>query len=54
MAFGCVIFRKQECDGCGRCQEQRHWLGGISGSYDTDIPFSDTEYDEDFDDEEFE
>lgn len=54
MAFGCVIFLREECNGCGRCQEPRHGSYGVSGSYDTDIPFSDNEYDEDWEDEVFE
>ena len=23
MAFGCVLYLKEECDGCGLCEEQR-------------------------------
>lgn len=23
MAFGCVMWLKSECDGCGACQEER-------------------------------
>lgn len=46
MAYGCIYFLKQECDGCGRCQEPMHSYSKISGG-DEDIPFSDIdEYDE--------
>ena len=29
MAYSCRIFLKEECDGCGMCDEPRHWLGGV-------------------------
>jgi hypothetical protein len=50
VAYGCIYFLKQECDGCGRCQEPRHSYSSISGSDDTDCPFDDIE---EFDEEEW-
>lgn len=51
MAFGCIRFLKQECDGCGMCQEPMHSFSRAYGcSDDTDCPFDDTE---EFDDEEW-
>lgn len=47
MAYGCILFLKSECDGCGMCQEPMHSYSSISGSDDTYDPFDDTEeYDE--------
>lgn len=54
MAYRCIRYLKEECDGCGRCQEPMHGYGGICGSYDTDIPFGDDEWDEDYEDEVYE
>lgn len=40
MAYSCRIYLKEECDGCGMCDEPRHGLGGVpfdedySGSYE--------------------
>ena len=52
MAFGCRIWLKSECDGCGMCDVQRH--GYSRGArYDADVdeddydPFdADEEYEE--------
>lgn len=48
MAYGCIRFLKQECDGCGMCQEPMHSFSrAYGGSDDTYDPFDDTEeYDE--------
>ena len=49
MAFGCRIYLKSECDGCGRCEDYRHGLYGVRGN-----PHDDEYYDPfepDYDDE---
>lgn len=49
MAFGCKIFLKSECDGCGCCEDYRHGLYGVRGN-----PHDDEDYDPfeiDYDDE---
>ena len=49
MAFGCVMWLKSECDGCGACEEP----GAFSEAFDRRKPFAfDDEYDNPFYNEE--
>lgn len=45
MAYSCRIFLKEECDGCGMCDEPRHSMSRVSFSDDEYDPF---EPDEDY------
>lgn len=36
MAFSCVLHLKNECDGCGFCEESRHSLSRGCSSFDDD------------------
>ena len=47
MAYGCIRFLKQECDGCGMCQEPMHSFSRAYVSDDDGCPFDDTEEYED-------
>lgn len=44
MAFGCVLFLKSECDGCGECEHRIPFADDYDEGYDP--------YGPDYDDEE--
>lgn len=48
MAYSCKIFLKEECDGCGMCDEPRHGLGGVpfDEDYSSYEPSDYDDYDE--------